>query len=95
MDALGSTTQYENYLSSLFPGINFTVCPKADSLFKIVGAASVAAKVTRDAWMEDWTFHEVGDSALETAHFQETDWTKTETGSGYPSGKRSHKDQRR
>lgn len=25
--------------------IAFTVCPKADSLFKIVGAASIAAKV--------------------------------------------------
>jgi ribonuclease H2 subunit A len=34
------------------------VTPKADSKFKIVGAASVAAKVTRDAWVEGWLFEE-------------------------------------
>ncbi|KAG8212993.1 ribonuclease H-like domain-containing protein [Butyriboletus roseoflavus] len=45
VDALGNTTSYEAYLSSVFQGINFTVTTKADSKFKIVGAASVAAKV--------------------------------------------------
>ncbi|KAI0719271.1 ribonuclease H2 subunit A [Cerioporus squamosus] len=58
VDALGKTTTYEAYLSALFPGIGFTVQAKADQTFKIVGAASVAAKVTRDAWVEGWVYEE-------------------------------------
>ncbi|KAG6873939.1 hypothetical protein C0995_008978 [Termitomyces sp. Mi166 len=58
VDALGPTTPYQAYLSGLFPNIDFTVANKADSQFKIVGAASVAAKVTRDACLEDWVFEE-------------------------------------
>ena len=75
MDALGNTTTYEQYLSSQFPGIKFTVESKADFKFKIVGAASVAAKVTRDACIEEWTYEEPDYTPLET-----------ELGSGYPSG---------
>lgn len=78
VDALGTTTTYEAYLSSLFPGINFTVTTKADSKFKIVGAASVAAKVTRDACLDGWIFEEPFSDAGEL-------WS-TEPGSGYPSG---------
>ena len=37
------------------------VTQKADSKFKIVGAASVAAKVTRDAWIEGWIWEESHD----------------------------------
>ncbi|KAM5535946.1 hypothetical protein V8D89_010386 [Ganoderma adspersum] len=58
VDALGKTTTYEAYLSSLFPDISFTVQAKVDLTFKIVGAASVAAKVTRDAWIEGWVYEE-------------------------------------
>lgn len=79
VDALGTTTTYERYLSGLFPGIAFTVATKADSKFKIVGAASVAAKVTRDACIESWCFEEnIVNDKLE--------WAKN-FGSGYPSGK--------
>ncbi|KAG6879875.1 hypothetical protein C0992_010228 [Termitomyces sp. T32_za158] len=60
VDALGPTTTYQAYLSALFPGIEFTVTKQADSKFKIVGAASVAAKVTRDACLEHWVFEESG-----------------------------------
>lgn len=78
VDALGTTTTYEKYLSSLFPGINFTVTTKADSKFKIVGAASVAAKVTRDCCVEGWHFEESeGDAGQK---FSDA------LGSGYPSG---------
>lgn len=54
MDALGPAPQWQARLSTLFPTIQFTVCPKADSLFKIVSAASIVAKVTRDRYIEHW-----------------------------------------
>jgi len=78
VDALGPTKAYEALLSSQFPGINFTVATKADDKFKIVGAASVAAKVTRDAWIDGWLFEEDKGS-------KDSRWT-TPLGSGYPSG---------
>jgi len=65
-------------LSSLFPGIQFTVTAKADSKFKIVGAASIAAKVTRDAWISGWAHEEHESNPQYT-------WSE-ELGSGYPSG---------
>ncbi|KAG9315315.1 ribonuclease H-like domain-containing protein [Chiua virens] len=81
VDALGNTTSYEGYLSSVFPGINFTVTTKADSKFKIVGAASVAAKVTRDACIEGWCFEELEDDEREST----PKGFGREFGSGYPS----------
>ncbi|KAF7330531.1 Ribonuclease [Mycena venus] len=80
VDALGTTTTYQAYLSSRFPGINFTVESKADDKFKIVGAASVAAKVTRDACIEGWVFEE----NIHTDGVKGT-WNTEELGSGYPS----------
>ncbi|KAF9223392.1 ribonuclease HII [Gyrodon lividus] len=81
VDALGNTSTYEAYLSSVFPGINFTVATKADSKFKIVGAASVAAKVTRDACIEGWCFEEIdGDD-----QYSDPKGFGREFGSGYPS----------
>lgn len=65
MDALGPSVPYQAYLSSIFPGISITVKPKADSLYTIVGAASVAAKVTRDAWIEGWMWEELSHEILE------------------------------
>jgi ribonuclease H2 subunit A len=80
VDALGNTSSYEAYLSSLFQGINFTVATKADSKFKIVGAASVAAKVTRDTCIEEWCFEELGDDESTLKGFAR------DFGSGYPAG---------
>jgi ribonuclease H2 subunit A len=54
------------------------VTNKADSKFKIVGAASIAAKVTRDACIEDWHFEESDGPSLPT-------WNM-DFGCGYPSG---------
>lgn len=87
VDALGATGPYEQLLSSHFPGINFTVTAKADSKYKIVGAASVAAKVTRDAWIEGWLFEEDAHGSLETTGTQDVKkiWSEA-VGSGYPSG---------
>ncbi|KAF8606569.1 ribonuclease H2 subunit A [Ceratobasidium sp. AG-I] len=72
VDALGPSVPYQKYLSELFPTAQITVCPKADSIYAIVSAASIAAKVTRDAWIENWMFAEPGEWA-------------TAMGSGYPS----------
>jgi ribonuclease H2 subunit A len=82
VDALGNTTVYEAYLSSQFPGIDFTVTTQADSKFKIVSAASIAAKVTRDACLEGWIFEEIGTNPKD-ALLQNNNNT---LGSGYPSG---------
>jgi ribonuclease H2 subunit A len=84
VDALGPTKQYEQLLSSQFPGINFTVAAKADSKYTIVGAASVAAKVTRDAWIEGWVFEE--DAQQDALEAQSKRTWSTKLGSGYPSG---------
>ena len=88
VDALGPTKAWEENLSRQFPGINFTVTAKADSKFKIVGAASVAAKVTRDAWIEGWVFEEAHDEEGEDDGEKVVDerrWGEA-LGSGYPSG---------
>lgn len=87
VDALGATGPYEKLLSSHFPGISFTVTAKADSKYKIVGAASVAAKVTRDAWIEGWIFEEDAHESSDATGMQDVKriWSE-EVGSGYPSG---------
>ena len=99
MDALGPSIPYQAYLSSLFPTLSITVKPKADSLYTIVGAASVAAKVTRDAWIEGWIFEEIGpcQATTDTAqnarcdpiheHDKVVRGVGLPLGSGYPSGR--------
>jgi len=49
----------------------------------IVGAASVAAKVTRDAWIGGWVFEE--DAQQDACVQIKRNWS-TNLGSGYPSG---------
>lgn len=84
VDALGPAEKYQEYLQTRFPRLQITVRNKADSIYKIVGAASVAAKVTRDFLVEDWVWEEAVRSGL--ADGGEATWGRgSGLGSGYPS----------
>ena len=52
IDTIGSPVVYQKKLERIFPTIMITVAKKADSLYPCVSAASVCAKVTRDAALE-------------------------------------------
>ncbi|KAJ1720873.1 hypothetical protein LPJ53_004545 [Coemansia erecta] len=74
IDTVGPPATYQKKLETLFPGIKITVAKKADSLYPIVSAASICAKVTRDAHLLNWRFAE---SKLQNK-------LSTVYGSGYP-----------
>ena len=52
IDTIGQPAVYQRKLENIFPTISITVAKKADSLYPCVSAASVCAKVTRDAALE-------------------------------------------
>ena len=61
VDTVGDPKSYARLLASHFPRhthINWTVTSKADAIYPIVGAASIAAKVTRDRCIEAWQYAE-------------------------------------
>ena len=80
VDTVGPPEKYQAKLSALFPDIKITVSKKADSLFPVVSAASICAKVSRDKALSTWKFREPPFLGLKTEK-QELKW-----GSGYPGG---------
>ncbi|WRT70178.1 ribonuclease HII [Kwoniella shivajii] len=85
VDALGPAPQWQARLTAIFPSISFTVCPKADSLFKIVGAASIVAKVTRDRYVHGWVDPEDEDMPKGDIDIDGEEGVGIGRGSGYPS----------
>lgn len=72
VDTVGPPEKYQAKLCKIFPDFNITVAKKADSLYPIVSAASICAKVARDHCLKFWKFRE----GLEATH--------KDFGSGYP-----------
>ena len=85
IDTIGSPAAYQAKLARIFPTTSITVAKKADSLYPCVSAASVCAKVTRDAALEvcHQTYAAPEPSARGAADVGADGW-----GSGYPSDAR-------
>ncbi|KAI8826676.1 ribonuclease H-like domain-containing protein [Fimicolochytrium jonesii] len=75
VDTVGPPDSYKRKLQARFPQLRFTVAKKADSLYPCVSAASICAKVTRDAVLKQWQYVENNIETLFSNPF----------GSGYPS----------
>ncbi len=84
IDTIGSPQTYQQKLERIFPTTMITVAKKADSLYPCVSAASVCAKVTRDAALEVCyqTYGSPG-NGREGSKISVDGW-----GSGYPSDSR-------
>jgi len=87
IDTVGHPGYYEKLLGNAFvgSGIDFVVRKKADSLFPVVSAASICAKVMRDYFMENWTFSE---PCVRDAN---RDMEEGYLGSGYPGDENTKK----
>lgn len=82
IDTIGSPSVYQKRLERIFPTTHITVAKKADSLYPCVSAASVCAKVTRDAALEVcYQFYIASPTQIE----EQPKVSAQGWGSGYPS----------
>ncbi|KAI4169389.1 MAG: hypothetical protein LQ348_007283 [Seirophora lacunosa] len=85
IDTIGKEEVYQRKLERIFPTTKITVAKKADSLYPCVSAASVCAKVTRDAALEvGYQAYRSSDSPSEEHTTSARAW-----GSGYPGDPRA------
>ncbi|KAM5441142.1 putative ribonuclease H [Microsporum ferrugineum] len=91
VDTIGKPETHQARLLRVFPGLKITVAKKADSLYPSVSAASVCAKVTRDAALEacydNWVNQRKRKRAQESTGDEATEQQEDvmSWGSGYPS----------
>ncbi|CAP71010.1 uncharacterized protein PODANS_6_3810 [Podospora anserina S mat+] len=88
VDTIGQPAAYQKKLERIFPTAKITVAKKADSLYPCVSAASVCAKVTRDAALEVLWKTRGRPPAREEEKDKNEEDTDMEWGSGYPSDQR-------
>lgn len=89
IDTVGQPEAYQKKLERVFPGVRITVAKKADSLYPVVSAASVVAKVTRDAALEvSWEAY-AGETRGSQERGENGKGAHQAWGSGYPSDARS------
>ncbi|KAF2118989.1 ribonuclease H-like domain-containing protein [Lophiotrema nucula] len=86
IDTIGRPEIYQKKLERIWPTIRITVAKKADSLYPVVSAASVCAKVTRDAALDVCfePYQTVHSASEGTGEKEVVAW-----GSGYPSDART------
>lgn len=86
IDTIGKPEIYQKKLERIWPTISITVAKKADSLYPVVSAASVCAKVTRDAALDVCyePYHSRTDPEAEDGAQVQAAW-----GSGYPGDART------
>lgn len=92
IDTIGRPETYQKKLERIWPTIRITVAKKADSLYPVVSAASVCAKVTRDAALEVGysSYVGLGEGECEgEGEGEAAGEVKVAWGSGYPSDPRT------